>query len=1201
MEQQTTEGQYSYTRGLRWKLKHTHGELPKPPETDATSLTQLVDLGMLLGNKLMFFIYMAERENPNKLLKDHSREYIISNHVRINKKWLKQFFQSDFYAAQKKAKEFTLCDFEYAVIGLKEWIDRWPELLSKLKEAQTANLSEKKRHSDIALLLYELKHKKNFPFIQGFAEYARHKTERSPLPELVKEFSDQLDKELTFYAPAQGAGLIVAAASLNYYTVGKKAKYSPEDETKQESEYKELKEQYDSMKQNKAAQKSLLFELMNEERIGGVENIQKRKDLLLFSKSEDKDCLEEVYDLTREIKHLTMDVNRACAEYGKRSPQARKVKSDLREAKQERGFYFIKKARNKKHEYLKGWWNYCEKYKKIAMDMGKAKAQLAGIKKERLEAEQLRYWALLRRKGEQTWLWCIPKEHCSEARTALKNHAAKASFSDQRLYCFHSITHRALHKLCFAEGSSFARDLPPHLRNMHSRAQKATNDPEKLEKERKKYPGARTKDELELTFYKALLADSSARQTLELSLFDFEVALGASNLKEFQMAFDTAGYYAEKLPMDDDFATKFTQQFKVLEFALTSYDLELRYKKDIPTKPSEPRRHTRLWEQFWQEENTQKPNVRINPELKIRLRKADEELRPYLEKLESRTGKQFNMNTIRHRNLQDQYTLHFTIELNAGRLHEETALAKADEIAAKIDEFNAHFNERNWENSWKYGIDRGQIELATLCLAQFHENDRYNYNGNTYLRPSFPEGEKDLKVYWLKREKYDEERISEMETLPRENRRPKRMISNLSYFMDKAECSKFFEKRNCTTIDLTTAKVIRGKIVGNGDVLTFLKLKYEAAKRILFDLVANGKNLKLEWGSEDCKNPAFVQLRYTNESAKTEKKKEELTVYFFEAKPYGRDLEGMKQGNNSNGRPYTRENIHRSLQKYVTDLLRERSEPSGLGNHHVPPISRINHLRDALVANMLGVISHLQQHYPGIVVLEDLKKDTINKHFQDLNIDISRPLERALYRKFQTLGQVPPHLKGVTQLREKIHADQEKRIDKEIEKWKSENPGVGRNKTDKAKWKIRKQAKEENKSIRAMQIGAIVYVDEYNTSKDCPYCGKKMDWGGEKIDDKKIHDILKYEQQRFSCGKNKSCGFDTDNFTGKKHEAPPLPPLPKPEPDFVPFHELNDPDKIAAYNVAKKVPHWQEIGSFAGALKKLHEEPSKEENKGDRY
>ena len=650
------------------------------------------------------------------------------------------------------------------------------------------------------------------------------------------------------------------------------------------------------------------------------------------------------------------------------------------------------------------------------------------------------------------------------------------------------------------------------------------------------------------------------------------------------MAFDTAGYHVQKLPLDDDFATKFTERFDVLEFALTSYDLELRHKKDTPTKPSEPRRHTRLWEQFWQEENAQKPNVRINPELKIRLRKADEDLRPYLEKLEIYAGRRLDMDKISHRNLQDQYTLHFTIELNAGRLHEETALAKADEIAAKIDEFNADFNKRNWGNSWKYGIDRGQIELATLCLARFRENDCYNYNGENYLHPSFPEGEEDLKVYYLKREKYDEERISEMETLPREKRRPKRMISNLSYFMDKAECSKFFEKRNCTTIDLTTAKVIRGKIVGNGDVLTFLKLKYEAAKRILFDLVANGKNPKLEWGSEDCKNPAFVELRYADEK---EEKKGNLAVYFFEAEPYGRDLEGMKQGNNSNGRPYTRENIHRSLQKYVTDLLRERSEPSGLGNHHVPPISRINHLRDALVANMLGVISHLQQHYPGIVVLEDLKKDTINKHFQDLNIDISRPLERALYRKFQTLGQVPPHLKGVTQLREKIHADQERELETKVEKAYEEWEANNRDKSEKRKKSEKRNLYNKLKGdTTPMQIGAIVYVDEQNTSKACPYCGKKMDWG-----DKKIDDVVKFEQHRFSCNnqrKHKSCGFDTDNFTGKKHEAPPLPPLPEPEPNFAPFHELDDPDKIAAYNVAKKVPHWQEIGSFAGALKKLH-------------
>ena len=68
---------------------------------------------------------------------------------------------------------------------------------------------------------------------------------------------------------------------------------------------------------------------------------------------------------------------------------------------------------------------------------------------------------------------------------------------------------------------------------------------------------------------------------------------------------------------------------------------------------------------------------------------------------------------------------------------------------------------------------------------------------------------------------------------------------------------------------------------------------------------------------------------------------------------------------------YTKDNIKRSFSLYCDDIY---------GKHRVTE-DKINHLRNALVANMIGVIGFLQKKYPGFIILEDLNKNLINKHF----------------------------------------------------------------------------------------------------------------------------------------------------------------------------------------------------------------------------
>ena len=1158
---------YSYTKSVRFRLNHVRGKLPETDTVAEADLNKLCEAGRRLAEELEKFIYRPKANNPSALARD--------SQVLINKKWLKQFFKDDFYEQRRRTNE--LCCLPYALEGIARWRKDWQNILDNIEKANEAASHDQTRRSDIASLLLQLHRRDQFAFIQEFARYARHKNRKNPLPDHTEAVEEQLQAALAKYAPAQGAGIVVAAVSLNYYTVNKKPKEYYDNKIREaRKEYDQLSPKYEEMKENKAAQKSRLLEQMLAGRLN-LEQIEKDQELSLFHQAQDRDCLQEMYRLTGEIGRLNAELNKHKGRHSAGMDHYQKPNGKLlKEAKQKRGSYFIRKTKGK---YLRGWWNYCEAYKKTAMKLGKVKAQLLGLEKERQESQQLRYWAVFLRRKERLSLCCIPLHKCQEAKKYIEkkvNTKAGSADSEVNLYRFHSITQRALHKLCFAESSSFAADLPFDLRDMLSDANKASNDAEQIAQ--KNNPEQKTKAQLELEFFQALLKDSEATHSLELSRFDFSAALRAEKSDEFQMAFDEAGYDVEKIPLDSARVKTFIDRFKVLEFELTSYDLEKRNEDIHQTPASDARRHTQLWRQFWQDvEKENWDNVRLNPELKIRLREADPELSEYLRK------KGFDLEQAKHRRLQDQYNLHFTMELNAGRLHRELAFAKADKINEEIDRFNETFNQQNWEKSWKYGIDRGQIELATLCLARFDKNDTYTYRGETRLRPRFPEGEEDIKVYELKRKKYNLRAISELETRPRNKRREKKVIANLSYFIDRTEDPEWFSQHSCTCIDLTTAKVISGKLVSNGDVLTFLKLKYEAAKRALFDLVAKGiitaENKQLAWGSESDREPAFVQLRYdsSNSEPVMDKDAEDRTIYYFEG-TRGRNLEGVELGN---GTSYTRESIREALQHYLDELWVEQAKPTGAANKHVPTIDKINHLRDALVANMIGVIMHLQKEYPGIVILEDLNMGLIQEHFQALNIDISRRLEFALYRKFQSLGKVPPHLKDLTQRRERLHERRQQEIEEERDKtyseWKRKNKAApGSEKQNKNK-EFTKDI-HTNKNFSS-QIGAIVFVDEYNTSKNCPYCGETIDWV------KDINKRLKFEQHRFSCGKDKSCGFDTDRFgkADNRHEAPPLaePAEGGAPPDFDAFREIDDPDKVAAYNVAKKIQHWTKIGHFS--------------------
>ena len=1131
-------GDYSYNKAIRFKLEHKCGELPKFESNNSNPL-DLIDLGLKIVDDFKDLIYLKTEKNELKL--DKNKSPILTKFVSIKKQWLRDYTKLEFYDGSKnKSVDFSITNFPYLSDSFKKWIVDWTDAINHLNNLLQDKENLMIRRSEIAYYLLLISSKNYFNYIKDFSFYSNDKntTKVAEFQKLILIFEEKLNSCVIKYAPAQNAGLLIASGSMNYYAINKKPKDYDFELSQLKKEYEIKQEEYNLFKVYKSTQKSLLFQYINSG-LDKDEILKKLADNYNFYKENNKKIKtfysgdsgnDLAYKYSRlfaddraltSIINLTDKINELNLKLQTTNNNKDQIKLEISALKQKRGFYFIKRHPRKSGDpdfYIsneKNWHdrytfcfsnytNFCKIFKVIAQKTGKLKAKIRAIEKEKIESQTLKYWSFVVDRSDEKELWMVPKEN----RTKFKDLLKSDNSTDVNIYQLTSLTMRALNKLCFAEESSFVKDMPDYLKDLQKKVKEATDDEQKIKNQRKKInfsTDIKTKSELKLSFFKELIKSEYAKSLLDLSKFNLEDLQKVKDLKEFEMLLEKNCYVLEKIGLSKESCEKLIKECNILIFKITSYDLEDRPKNTYQTKESDYKRITsEIWNTFWENPGI---NLRINPEVKIRYREKNEEHIKYLEE------KGFDLTKIKNRFIVDQYTCYFTFTLNPGKLYPELVFAKTEELIKKIQEFNDQFNKTNLEGTYKYGIDRGSIELSTLCLAKFDKNDVYTYTVDdktkTILKPKFPNGEEDIKVYELKKELYNKKAISDLENLPMEKRKPKRIIANISYFIDKINDPNWFNKKTVTCIDLTTAKVIKDKIIVNGDLLTFLKMKKEAAKRVLFELVSEGKitpdHKELKWGSENLEDPSSRELRYYPYTS-------DKIVYHFENN-FGRDLEGLLIKDDL---IYSKENVLSNFQVYLNELLDNKLADKNEPNTHTPTIPKINNLRRALVSNMVGVITYLQKYYPGYVVLENLKSSEELNKFERNYINTSIPFEKALIQKFQTMGLVPPHIKNL--------------------------------------WEIREEKTKKNLLVNKQnfQLGAILFVNKDRTSKDCPYCEKPYTWDKEKADE------LKFKLHQYKCGPDPSCGFDTKEL------------LPK----FDFLKEISDPDKIAAFNVAKR---WKDI------------------------
>lgn len=1038
--------------------------------------------------------------------------------------------RNDSRRVKRPRMQHTLSDYKLSdrIIDVHDDI---VDVYEKLQDVVSRERHERADRAKIALLLGRLKTKGGLPLLVSLVENTTDKKEQGELSLRLKksgkELLNLLEMGVQNYLPEQSKGYPIAKASFNFYTINKR----PIDYTRKIKEindrlrvdwkkceewcfgknksandiiwWKTIKADVERRAKGKelllgempmrdiedyANLRQILKNILAQQQAEFSEMIQSAESysslqesgLYLFDRISDED-FDEYFNFSEEIEETATKRNQTRDQY-----KQRELRTKINRLGKQRRDLLNDACRETKDRFV-DYKRFVAFYRKVAQQHGRLYAQLKGIEKERNESQMISYWAMILQSGSKHKLVLVPKEKASELKNGLN--VSEDKTSNTKLFWFESFSFRSLQKLCFSNIESGSNKFYSDLRNEAEFSRKYSFGGKFISGEF----DLQGDEQKKIEFYKDVLSSRTAGKVLSISkeelkqevldvdfdcLDDFKVALERVSYKRM---FTVNPYIIDALKSD----------FAAQVFDITS--LDLRHEESCKDKETvfeySDKMHTRIWKEFWSEDNEDSNfDIRLCPEITLLYRKPKS----------SRIAKYGADSTQRNRYLHEQLTLvtRFTERSNSpGR--ELSFLAEEDE--KKIVE---NFNREVLKEDFRFalGIDNGEVELSTLgvYLPQFAQES----NDATFemLKKVDEFGFPTLTIRDLK---YKEKDIKGID---------RRVVQNPSYFIkEDLYCRTFgkshqeyeamfetlFERRNLLTLDLSTAKVISGHIVTNGDVVSLFNLWKRHAQRNIYAMMehqlAEGSveiELKRSYELSDNERQMFIDYlnadnkRYEKLS-KTDKSKYVTWIYdcWNGKEVANKDFENVyneckRKGNFADivlyavctnaGKVETVVDVFDirnvfKLRKDFDCLMSQEEIKAELNRYNVRVISdeeldlNLRQTKSSLVANVIGVIDFLYARYKekfggeGLVVSEGFGVSKVEQDLEKFSGNIYRLLERKLYQKFQAKGLVPP-IKNILMFREKDNN------------------------------------RESKKSVPFLHIGNICFVDPSGTSQNCPVC-----------------------------------------------------------------------------------------------------------------
>ena len=1039
--------------------------------------------------------------------------------------------RNDSRRVKRPRIQHTLSDYKLSD-RIIEVHDDIVDVYEKLQDVVSRERHERADRAKIALLLGRLKTKGGLPLLVSLVENTTDKKEQGELSlrlkQSGKELLNLLEMGVQNYLPEQSKGYPIAKASFNFYTINKR----PIDYTRKIKEindrlrvdwkkceewcfgknksandirwWKTIKADVERRAKGKelllgempmrdiedyANLRQILKNILAQQKAEFSEMIQSAESysslqesgLYLFDRISDEE-FDEYFDFSEAIEETATKRNQTRDQY-----KQRELRTKINRLRKQRGDLLSEACRETKDRFM-DYKRFAAFYRKVAQQHGRLYAQLKGIEKERNESQMISYWAMILQSGSKHKLVLVPKEKASELKNNRLN-VSEDKTSNTKLFWFESFSFRSLQKLCFSNIESGSNKFYSDLRNEAEFSRKYSFGGKFISGEF----DLQGDEQKKIEFYKDVLSSRTAGKVLSISKEELKqevLDVDFDCLDDFKVALERVSY-KRMFTVNPYIIDALRGNFAAQVFDITS--LDLRHEESCKDKETvfeySDKMHTRIWKEFWSEDNEDSNfDIRLCPEITLLYRKPKS----------SRIAKYGADSTQRNRYLHEQLTLvtRFTERSNSpGR--ELSFLAEEDE--KKIVE---NFNREVLKEDFRFalGIDNGEVELSTLgvYLPQFAQES----NDATFemLKKVDEFGFPTLTIRDLK---YKEKDIKGID---------RRVVQNPSYFIkEDLYCRTFgkshqeyeamfetlFERRNLLTLDLSTAKVISGHIVTNGDVVSLFNLWKRHAQRNIYAMMehqlAEGSveiELKRSYELSDNERQTFIDYlnadnkRYEKLS-KTDKSKYVTWIYdcWNGKEVENKDFENVyneckRKGNFADivlyavctnaGKVETVVDVFDirnvfKLRKDFDCLMSQEEIKAELNRYNVRVISdeeldlNLRQTKSSLVANVIGVIDFLYARYKekfggeGLVVSEGFGVNKVEQDLEKFSGNIYRLLERKLYQKFQAKGLVPP-IKNILMFREEDNN------------------------------------RESKKSVPFLHIGNICFVDPSGTSQNCPVC-----------------------------------------------------------------------------------------------------------------
>ena len=1038
--------------------------------------------------------------------------------------------RNDSRRVKRPRMQHTLSDYKLSD-RIIEVHDDIVDVYEKLQDVVSRERHERADRAKIALLLGRLKTKGGLPLLVSLVENTTDKKEQGELSLRLKksgkELLNLLEMGVQNYLPEQSKGYPIAKASFNFYTINKR----PIDYTRKIKEindrlrvdwkkceewcfgknksandiiwWKTIKADVERRAKGKelllgempmrdiedyANLRQILKNILAQQRAEFSEMIQSAESysslqesgLYLFDRISDED-FDEYFNFSEEIEQTATKRNQTRDQY-----KQRELRTKINRLGKQRRDLLNDACRETRDRFV-DYKRFVAFYRKVAQQHGRLYAQLKGIEKERNESQMISYWAMILQSDSKHKLVLVPKEKASELKNGLN--VSEDTTSNTKLFWFESFSFRSLQKLCFSNIESGSNKFYSDLRNEAEFSRKYSFGGKFISGEF----DLQGDEQKKIEFYKDVLSSRTAGKMLSISKEELKqevLDVDFDCLDDFKVALERVSY-KRMFTVNPHIIDALRGNFAAQVFDITS--LDLRHEESCKDKETvfeySDKMHTRIWKEFWSEDNEDSNfDIRLCPEITLLYRKPKS----------SRIAKYGADSTQRNRYLHEQLTLvtRFTERSNSpGR--ELSFLAEEDE--KKIVE---NFNREVLKEDFRFalGIDNGEVELSTLgvYLPQFAQES----NDATFemLKKVDEFGFPTLTIRDLK---YKEKDIKGID---------RRVVQNPSYFIkEDLYCRTFgkshqeyeamfetlFERRNLLTLDLSTAKVISGHIVTNGDVVSLFNLWKRHAQRNIYAMMehqlAEGSveiELKRSYELSDNERQTFIDyLNADNKKyeklSKTDKSKYVTWIYdcWNGKEVENKDFENVyneckRKGNFADivlyavctnaGKVETVVDVFDvrnvfKLRKDFDCLMSQEEIKAELNRYNVRVISdeeldlNLRQTKSSLVANVIGVIDFLYARYKekfggeGLVVSEGFGVSKVEQDLEKFSGNIYRLLERKLYQKFQAKGLVPP-IKNILMFREKDNN------------------------------------REGKKSVPFLHIGNICFVDPSGTSQNCPVC-----------------------------------------------------------------------------------------------------------------